>query len=261
MPRQRGLIKLQGTLEDLNFYLQNGRYLVRRKTGVDAERIARDPVFGRTRENASEFAEVMRIASLCFRALGVGGRPSPDPRMHLRLKQVLFRLRDLDEGNGIGDRSPATALATPQGLAMLRGFPFRPGEGPEEMLGARISTEPRGGGMRIEGLEPSLIRGIPAAATHLRLSACRVDIDLIARQYLRSKAVTEVVPLASGRLTLTLDTGAALLPRAMTLFTLWIGFAEAHPTQEILYPLNPKVAGGIVGAHGPWEQEEWSPDI
>ena len=55
MARQKGILKLEGTIGDLTFYRSQGRYLAREKGGVDASRIQNDPAFERTRENGSEF--------------------------------------------------------------------------------------------------------------------------------------------------------------------------------------------------------------
>ncbi|MBO9154430.1 hypothetical protein ACFOTA_19610 [Chitinophaga sp. GCM10012297] len=55
MARQTGLIKLKGSIGNVTFYTTVAGDLARQKGGVDAERIATDPAFQRTRENGSEF--------------------------------------------------------------------------------------------------------------------------------------------------------------------------------------------------------------
>ena len=53
MAKQKGIIKLEGTIGDITFYksTQDG-HLAREKGGVSADRIANDPNFQRTRENS-----------------------------------------------------------------------------------------------------------------------------------------------------------------------------------------------------------------
>jgi hypothetical protein len=51
MARQTGLIKIKGTLDNVNFYKSKDGDLARMKTSVDGTRIANDPAFERTREN------------------------------------------------------------------------------------------------------------------------------------------------------------------------------------------------------------------
>ena len=55
MAKQKGIIKLEGTIGDITFYKSQDGYLAREKGGIDANRIASDPAFQRTRENGSEF--------------------------------------------------------------------------------------------------------------------------------------------------------------------------------------------------------------
>ena len=55
MARQKGIIKLKGTIGDITFYKTQDGHLAREKGGIDASRIASDPAFQRTRENGSEF--------------------------------------------------------------------------------------------------------------------------------------------------------------------------------------------------------------
>ena len=45
MARQKGLIKLDGTIGGITFYKSQDGYLAREKGGVDGDRIANDPNF------------------------------------------------------------------------------------------------------------------------------------------------------------------------------------------------------------------------
>jgi len=45
MARQKGIIKIEGTLDDFTFYKTKDGYLVKTKSGVSGERIASDPAF------------------------------------------------------------------------------------------------------------------------------------------------------------------------------------------------------------------------
>lgn len=45
MARQKGIIKLDGTIGDITFYKSKDGYLAREKGGVPADRIANDPAF------------------------------------------------------------------------------------------------------------------------------------------------------------------------------------------------------------------------
>ncbi len=47
MARQKGIIKFEGTLDEITFYKTQDGYLAKTKSGVSAERIATDPAFAR----------------------------------------------------------------------------------------------------------------------------------------------------------------------------------------------------------------------
>ena len=64
MARQKGIIKLRGTVGDITFYKSKDGHLVRERGGVDGNRIANDPAFKRTRENGSEFGRAGKSGKL-----------------------------------------------------------------------------------------------------------------------------------------------------------------------------------------------------
>jgi len=64
MAKLKGILKIQGTLDDLTFYKSGKDHLVRTKGGVDKARIANDPAFQRTRENGSEFGMAAKAGKM-----------------------------------------------------------------------------------------------------------------------------------------------------------------------------------------------------
>ena len=64
MARQKGLIKLHGTMGDITFYRTRDGYMAREKGGITAERMQNDPKFQRTRENMAEFGRAGKAGKL-----------------------------------------------------------------------------------------------------------------------------------------------------------------------------------------------------
>jgi hypothetical protein len=62
MSKQKGLIKLEGNMGGVSFYVADGKFLARVANGPSKERIASDPAFKRTRENNMEFGGSAKIA-------------------------------------------------------------------------------------------------------------------------------------------------------------------------------------------------------
>jgi len=85
MAKQTGIIKLQGTIGDISFYKQDGQHYAKGKGGVDAQRIATDPAFQRTRENGSEFGRAGKGSKLLRSAIRLLLQNAKDSRVTSRL--------------------------------------------------------------------------------------------------------------------------------------------------------------------------------
>ena len=70
MSRQKGIIKLDGTIGGISFYSSGGQDLARMATGPSKERIAKDQAFQRTRENNSEFGGSAKAGKALRLAMG-----------------------------------------------------------------------------------------------------------------------------------------------------------------------------------------------
>jgi hypothetical protein len=58
MAKQRGMFKVEGTVDEVTFYKSKDGFLIRQKGGVSAERIASDPAFARTQALQKSFSYV-----------------------------------------------------------------------------------------------------------------------------------------------------------------------------------------------------------
>ncbi|MFA6278267.1 MAG: hypothetical protein WC622_16075 [Pedobacter sp.] len=93
MARQKGIIKLKGTIGGITFYKtsQDG-HLAREKGGIEKSRIESDPAFQRTRENGSEFGRAGKAGKLLRTALRALLLNSADDRMVSRLTKEMLKL-------------------------------------------------------------------------------------------------------------------------------------------------------------------------
>ena len=72
MAKQKGIFKVEGTLDDVTFYKSKDGFMVREKGGISAQRMATDPAFVRTRENQAEFGRAGKAGKVfrsAFRTL------------------------------------------------------------------------------------------------------------------------------------------------------------------------------------------------
>src|SRR5436190_2491729 len=122
MARQKGIIKLRGTIGDITFYKTQDGHLAREKGGIDASRIKNDPAFQRTRENGSEFGRAGKAGKTLRTALRTLLMNSSDSRMVSRLTQAMVKVIQADEVSERGLRNVIDGEAQ-----LLTGFEFNIG--------------------------------------------------------------------------------------------------------------------------------------
>lgn len=124
MARQIGLIKLKGTLDNVNFYKSKDGNMARMKTSVDGSRIASDPAFVRTRENNSEFGNSATAGKLLRDSIRTMMQKASDGRVTSRLTKVMSQIKNLDMTSLRGERNVGIGIADPAAKALLKGFNF-----------------------------------------------------------------------------------------------------------------------------------------
>ena len=124
MAKSNGLIKIEGTVEDLTFYRKDGKNFVRKKGGVSRERILNDPNYVRTRENMTEFSHCGTSGKMLKMAVGSMAFRAKDSKLTSRLLQVMTRIKNMDATSNRGKRTVSNGISTPEGKNILKGFDF-----------------------------------------------------------------------------------------------------------------------------------------
>lgn len=238
MPRQIGLIKLEGTMGDLTFYKGKGangktEALAKTKGGVSSERIATDPNYQRTRENNSEFGRTASFAKairLAFNRFSKGTQAE--------LVAILRELLNNDTTSARGER----AFENVTNFDKLRGFSFNPdAKYSEVVLGGKINV----GTVNATEFNFIFTEGVlvaPEGATHYKLVASGAVIDRatasVVSLFSPATPPTEVAIPNTGafvpaNLTMTYST---LLPTHMMVAGAGIEFYQQVNGQ--FYPLN-----------------------
>lgn len=119
MARQKGIIKLKGTIGDISFYKTTDGHLAREKGGVEKDRIMNDPAFQRTRENGSEFGRAGKGGKLIRNAIRLLLQNAKDKRVTSRLTKDLVAVVKSDVTNERGERTIEDG-----DLNLLMGFDF-----------------------------------------------------------------------------------------------------------------------------------------
>lgn len=119
MARQKGIIKLKGTIGDISFYKTTDGHLAREKGGVEKDRIMNDPAFQRTRENGSEFGRAGKGGKLIRNAIRLLLQNAKDKRVTSRLTKDLVAVVKSDLINERGARTIQDG-----DLGLINGFDF-----------------------------------------------------------------------------------------------------------------------------------------
>lgn len=183
MAKLKGILKIQGTLDELTFYKSKNEHLVRTKGGIPKERIQNDPAFQRTRENGSEFgmaATAGKNLRLAIRNLLMNAK---DNLVTSRLTRVMSQIKNKDASSNRGERHVSVGISTPEGKAILKGFNFNNKSILSSILFKPYSLDPVTGEVVMTGLVP--INDIVAArgATHITMKSAMANVDFATGEF------------------------------------------------------------------------------
>ncbi len=193
MARQKGIIKLKGTMGDITFYKSKDGYVAREKGGVDANRIASDPAFQRTRENGAEFGRAGKAGRMLRTALKGMLIHSSDGRMVGRLTREMVKVIQADVTNQRGLRNVIDGEAE-----LLEGFEFNiNGKLGTTLYAPYIAAIDRVTGdltVDFEPFVPTNMINAPGGATHFKIMSGGAEIDFEAETYVVQTSETAVLP-------------------------------------------------------------------
>ena len=194
MARQKGIIKLEGTIGDISFYKSKDGHLARTKGGVEADRIRSDPAFQRTRENGTEFGKAGKAGRLLRTSLRQYLQNAVDSRMVSRLTQEMLKVIKSDPVNERGERTVLDG-----DLTLLKGFEFNIGG----KLASTFYTSYEAtvdrvtGELRIDVPSFSSASAIasPEGATHMRLISAGAVVDFEEEGYQAAASQSDEIEL------------------------------------------------------------------
>jgi hypothetical protein len=194
MAKQKGIVKLEGTIGDITFFKSTDGYLARENAPISAQRLATDPAFQRTRENNAEFANAGKAGKLLRKAIGTLLQNAKDGRVVSRLTQTMMKVVKADTTSPRGFRNAVDGQ-----LGFLKNFDFNKNAN----LGSTVAIEytttlDRASGKLILNV-PSFIPVnkivAPAGTTHFSIVSAGVEVDFNNETYVSETNSTAVLPL------------------------------------------------------------------
>lgn len=183
MAKQRGIIKIVGTLDELTFYRTRNGYVVRKKSSLTKQRVKTDPAFVRTRENNQEFKEAIRAGKLVRDAVRPLSLHASDGRLANRLVQLFMAVKNEDGTSIRGLRNVANGIATPTGEALVRNFEFNSNTSISSLLYNPYTIDALTGTISFAQLNPLQDLIFPSSSTHVALTAGFLGIDFTTGAY------------------------------------------------------------------------------
>ncbi len=98
MAKQKGFIKLKGSLGGLTFYRKDGGDFIKTTSGVDGNRIKSDPAFKRTRENMREFGGAATVGKALRTGFASILKSMSDSGIVGRITGIMKRINSLGPG-------------------------------------------------------------------------------------------------------------------------------------------------------------------
>ncbi|MBL7739057.1 MAG: hypothetical protein JNK14_07550 [Chitinophagaceae bacterium] len=193
MAKQKGIIPLQGTIGNITFFKSKDGYMAREKGSLDAQRIANDPAFQRTRENGAEFGRAGKAGKVLRNALRALLQNSSDSRMIARLTKEMVKVIQADAVNPRGMRNVIEGEAE-----LLTGFEFNANSKLGTTLYApftatinRVTGELT---VNLAAFIPANMVAAPSGATHFKITSAGAEIDFENETYTAQMNSTAELP-------------------------------------------------------------------
>jgi hypothetical protein len=177
MAKLKGILKIEGTLDELTFYKTQDGHLVKTKSGVSGDRIATDPTFQRTRENGSEFGAAASAGKLLRDTVRTLMLSASDNRVTARVTQLMTVIKNYDTTSARGDRSVGVGIAAPGATDELKNFDFNNNAILSSIFYKPYSIDTVTGVITISGLVPINDIAAPSGATHVTLRGAWAKVD------------------------------------------------------------------------------------
>jgi len=195
MAKQKGLIKIEGKLDDISFYRSGGKYLARMKGGIDGDRIANDPNFQRTRENGSEFGRSATSGKLLRNAVRNLMTNAKDRLVTSRLTKTMTQIKNLDGTSQRGERNVGIGIVEAAGKALLKGFNFNIKAILSSIFFAQYTIDIATGELNVKGLNPINDVVAPGGATHMAIKAGWTNVNFTTGDFDTQISNVETFPI------------------------------------------------------------------
>ena len=236
MAKQKGIIKLEGTIGDITFYKSQDGFLAKGKGGISADRIANDPTFQRTRENGSEFGRAGKAGKVLRNSIRALLQNASDRLVVSRLTTEMVKVIQEDLTNPRGERNVIDGEAE-----LLEGFEFNiNGKLGTTLYAPFTGTIDRVAGTLTANLPafvPANMIAAPGGTTHFKIISAGAEIDFENESFVVDTQVTVVLPWDSVA-TAVINLANAVTANSTHPLFLALGISFYQQVNGQMYPLK-----------------------
>ncbi|MGL2965856.1 hypothetical protein [Flavobacterium sp. XGLA_31] len=236
MARQKGILKIKGTIGDITFYKTKDGYLVKEKSAIEGNRIATDPAFQRTRENNYEFGRAGKAGKVLRTALRPLLLNTSDSRMVGRLTQMMMKVIKADLVSDRGQRNVIDGETE-----LLVGFEFNSnGKLSNSLYAPFTSNIDRVSGdviLEIPPFVPIEMVAAPSGTTHFKIVSGGAELDFEAGTFVVSTSETVVLPWDATPTVLVTHTNV-VTPNSTKPILMVVGVEFYQEVNGSMYPLK-----------------------
>jgi hypothetical protein len=236
MAKQKGIIKIKGTLGDMTFYKSGDGFIVKEKSAVPRAKILNDPSFIRTRENMSEFSAAGKACKLLRTAIRSLLQSAKDSKIVSRLTKEMMKVIKADAVSTRGLRNVIDGETE-----LLKNFDFNINAVWSATVFAaytpvinRVTGELT---VSIPAYNPTQMIVPPEGATHFKLVAAGSDINFTEGNFNTVQFETDYLPLDNVD-TLPVNISLALDAASTNPLFLLMGIQFYQQVNAVQYPLR-----------------------
>ncbi len=236
MAKQKGIIKLEGTIGDITFYKSKDGFLAKGKGGIPADRIANDPNFQRTHENGSEFGRAGKAGKVLRNAIRALLQNASDRLVVSRLTTQMVKVIQEDSINPRGLRNVIDGEAE-----LLQGFEFNingklgttlyaPFTGTIDRVAGTLEAD-------IPSFVPANMIAAPRGTTHFKIISAGAEVDFENESFVAQTTESAVLPW-DNTATAVLNLSNAVTANSTHPLFLVLGISFYQEVNGLMYPLK-----------------------
>lgn len=236
MAKQKGIMKLEGTIGDITFFKTEDGYMAREHAPVSGDRIATDPAFQRTRENGAEFGRAGKAGKLLRNAVRTLLQNAKDSRVTARLMKEMMKVIKADAVSTRGKRNVIDGE-----VELLEGFDFNSNAKLGTSLYAPYThTIDRVAGtltVAIPSIVPAERIVAPAGTTHFNIVSMGAEVDFENETFITDNKESGILPWDTTA-TAALNLANAVTANSTDPLFLLLGIQFFQQVNGVYYPLK-----------------------